>query len=134
MQDPPTPSEILGAVAQFLRTAMTGEATGALAFQARVAANALEMAGRQLELAPAAERGEHERLRTLLGADGELLALNRELARRIRAGEVDPHTPALADHLWTVTLDKLAVDQPSYSGYRAALARRSAPKDDKETR
>ncbi|HEY5106018.1 MAG TPA: DUF6285 domain-containing protein [Caulobacteraceae bacterium] len=134
MQDPPTPGEILGAVARFLRTAMAGEATGAVAFQARVAANAVEMTRRQIEVAQAREAAEHQRLTVLLGDDGDLAALNGELARRIRDGEMTLATPGLADHLWTVTLDKLAVDQPTYSGYRTALAERSAPNDEKETR
>ncbi len=35
-------------------------------------------------------------------------------------------TPGLAEHLWAVTLAKLAVDQPTYWGYRAALVERVA--------
>jgi hypothetical protein len=52
------------------------------------------------------------------------MALNRELARRIRDGELTLESPGLAEHLWATTLAKLAVDQPTYSGYRAALAER----------
>ncbi len=37
---------------------------------------------------------------------------------------MDLETPGLADHLWETTLAKLAVDQPNYWGYRAALAER----------
>ena len=44
---------------------------------------------------------------------------------RIRAGELTLETPGLADHLWATTLAKLAVDQPNYAGYRAALAERA---------
>ena len=66
-----------------------------------------------------------ERLRALLHADGDLMALNRELARRIRDGELALESPGLAEHLWATPLAKLAVDQPNYSGYRAALAERS---------
>ena len=124
MQDQPTPSEVIGAVALFLKTVVTAETTGATAFQARVAANALEMMRRQLDLAPAEDAAEHERLRTLLGSDGDLTALNVELASRIEAGSCDLATPGLKAHLWATTLAKLAVDQPTYAAYRAALAER----------
>ena len=58
----------------------------------------------------------------LLGMDGELVTLNAELSRRIAAGEADLSTPGLAEHLWAVTLAKMAVDQPTYAAYRASLA------------
>jgi hypothetical protein len=87
-----------------------------------VCANALEMSLRQLEGDESAER---KRLEGLLGHDGDLADLNAELARRIAAGEIDLSTPGLAEHLWAVTLAKLAVDQPTYWGYRAALEERT---------
>ncbi len=124
MQDQPSPSEIVAAVVRFLKEEVAPGTTGRLSFQVRVAANALEIVGRQLELAPAAEAEERERLRTLLGRDGDLRALNAELGRRIAAGDIDPASPDVARHLWATTLAKLAVDQPSYASYRATLAER----------
>jgi Domain of unknown function (DUF6285) len=128
MQDQPSPSEVIGAVAAFLKTVVAAETTGATSFQARVAANALEMMKRELENAPAEDAAEVTRLRDLLGRDGTLLELNTELSRRIEAGEIDLATPGLKDHLWATTLAKLAVDQPTYGGYRAALAERGESK------
>jgi hypothetical protein len=125
MQDQPTPAEILGAVAAFLKTVTGPDLAPHTAFQLRVAANALELARRDIELSPAADAEEEARLTPLLGQEGSLLALNAELARRIEAGEADLTTPGLAEHLWATTLAKLAVDQPHYSGYRAALAERA---------
>jgi hypothetical protein len=127
MQDQPTPSEVIGAVAAFLKTIVADQTTGATSFQARVAANALEMMRRQLDLAPAADAAEHERLRAILKTDGTLADLNAVLARRIETGELDLSSPGLADHLWATTMAKLAVDQPTYAAYRAELARRDAP-------
>ena len=124
MQDQPNPSEIILAVARFLKGEVAPALTGHLSFQSRVAANALEMMARQLELAPAADAAELERLKTMLGIDGDLISLNAELSRRIREREIDPSAPNLIDHLWTVTMDKLAVDQPTYAAYRASLAER----------
>ena len=128
MQDPPSPSEIIGAVAAFLKNVVAAETTGATSFQARVAANALEMMKRELDSAPAEDAAELERLRALLGMDGALHDLNAELSRRIEAGEIGLETPGLKDHLWATTLAKLAVDQPTYGGYRAALAERGEAK------
>ncbi|HXQ16534.1 MAG TPA: DUF6285 domain-containing protein [Caulobacteraceae bacterium] len=124
MQDEPRADEILTRVANFLKGPATRESGPHISFQLRVAANAVEICQRQLTLAPKAEAEELARLRALLLADGDLPTLNRELAMRIRAGELTLETPGLADHLWATTLAKLAVDQPNYSGYRAALAER----------
>ena len=126
MQDQPAAAEILAAVAAFLKTVTGPELAPHTAFQLRVAANALELAGRDMTLSPAEDAAELARLTTLLGRDGSLLDLNAELARRLDAGEADLTTPGVAEHLWATTLAKLAVDQPNYSGYRAALAERAS--------
>ena len=89
-----------------------------------MAANALEMMARELDLAPAAEARELKSLEALLDMTGDLPTLNAELSRRLADGTLDLATPGLADHLWDVTLTKLAVDQPKYWGYQAALAER----------
>jgi len=125
MQDQPTPSEVIGAVAIFLKTVVAAQTTGATSFQARVAANALEMMRRQLDLAPAEDAAELTRLKALLNTDGSLAELNAELARRISTGDLDLTTPGLSDHLWSTTMAKLAVDQPTYAAYRVELASRA---------
>jgi hypothetical protein len=127
MQDRPHPSEVIGAVAAFLKTTVAAQTTGATSFQARVAANALEMMKRELETAPAEDAAEHKRLKALLGIDGSLFDLNTELSRRIAAGEIETSSPALIEHLWATTMAKLAVDQPTYASYRAELAKRAPP-------
>lgn len=125
MQDEPTPIEIMGAVAEFLRTVVAVESTPRTAFMARVAANALEISRRHLSLAPASEAAELERLRAILGRDGTLAELTAAFAGKIADGGLDLSSPGVSEQLWTSTLDKLAVDQPGYSGYRAALAERA---------
>jgi hypothetical protein len=124
MQDEPRPDEILTRVANFLKGPATRESGAHISFQLRVAANAIEICQRQLTLAPKAEAEELGRLRALLGADGDLPTLNRELAERIRSGVLTLESPGISEHLWATTLAKLAVDQPTYAGYRAALAER----------
>ena len=121
MQDPPTTTELVTAVADFLRTEAMPRLTGRSAYLARVAANVLDIVGRELQQAPANDAAELERLRALLGRDGGLFELNEELCARIERGELGLDSPGLFDHLWHVTMDKVAVDQPGYSGYRRAL-------------
>ena len=126
MQDEPSPAEILAAVAAFLRDVVIPEATPHTGFQARVAANAVDLVARQIALAPAAEAAEHDRLCALLGRDGTLADLNAALAAALAAGGMSAGDPGVSAHLRATTLAKLAVDQPNYSGYLAVLAEKDA--------
>jgi Domain of unknown function (DUF6285) len=122
--DRPTLVELVCAVRRFLEERAMPALEGHAAFHARVAAGALGIVERQLEQGREQEAAERERLHDLLGREGSLEELNRELCRRIRAGEIGPATPGLVAHLRATTLAKLAVDQPGYPGYRRALERR----------
>jgi hypothetical protein len=121
VQDEPTPTELIKAVAEFLRNEITPIIKGHNAFKLRVGINALDLVTRQLALADGGDAAEAERLKALLGIEGSLLDLNRALSDRIASGEVDLQTPGLADHLWQTTMDKLAVDQPNYASYKREL-------------
>jgi hypothetical protein len=131
MQDQPSAIEIITAVAAFLREHAMPQLQGHTAFHARVAANALDIVRRELEIAPQAGAAEHARLRALLGVDGTLADLNALLCEKLEAGALTLESPGVADHLWQVTLTKLAIDQPAYSAYRRALAEtgKTAPAD-----
>jgi Domain of unknown function (DUF6285) len=121
MQDEPTPTELIRAVADFLRNDITPAIGGHSAFKMRVAINALDLVTRQLTLESNSDAAELARLTQLLGMQGSLDELNRALADRIADGEADLQTPGLAEHLWQTTMDKLAVDQPNYAAYRREL-------------
>jgi hypothetical protein len=121
MQDEPTASELIQAVAEFLRADIAPQLTGHSAFKLRVAINALDLVNRQLTLSADSDAAEQHRLTLLLGVQGSLDQLNRELAERIRSGEAGLATPGLADHLWQTTLAKLAVDQPNYASFRREM-------------
>jgi Domain of unknown function (DUF6285) len=121
MQDEPTPTELIKAVADFLRNEIVPQIKGHNAFKLRVGINALDLVTRQLTLAAGSDAAEAVRLRQLLGADGSLIELNRALSDKIANGEVGLQTPGLAEHLWQTTMDKLAVDQPSYASYKREL-------------
>ena len=125
MQDEPTPTELIKAVADFLRNDIAPEISGHLSFKLRVAVNALDLVTRQLTLEPVSDASEGQRLSALLAMQGSLGELNRVLADRIASGAADLQTPGLVDHLWVTTMDKLAVDQPNYAAYRRELERKS---------
>lgn len=121
MQDKPSAIELIEAVANFIREHAMPQLQGHTAFHARVAANALDIVRRELEVAPVAQTQELARLTALLGHEGTLEELNRELCSQIESGDLTLESPGLGDHLWQLTLTKLAIDQPNYSGYRRAL-------------
>lgn len=119
MHNRPRAGELLEAVRDFLEQKALPELRGRNAFHARVAVNALDILRRELEHGAAAAAAERQRLHELLaGPEGTVEELDRELCRRIRAGEVTLATPGLAEHLWQTTLDRLAIDQPKYATYR----------------
>jgi len=126
MQDEPKPEELIKAVADFLRNDIAPVISGHDAFKLRVSINALDLVTRQLALEQASDSMEKARLEELLGRQGSLGELNRMLAERIAKGEVDLQTPGLTGHLWQTTMDKLAVDQPSYASYKRELGRKGS--------
>jgi hypothetical protein len=121
MQDEPTPTELIKAVTDFLRSDIAPMISGHNAFKLRVSINALDLVTRQLALTQASDAAETARLSRLLASQGSLDELNRALAGRIAKGDADLQTPGLADHLWQTTMDKLAVDQPNYASYKREL-------------
>jgi hypothetical protein len=123
MMDQPSMLELVEAVRNFIETRAMPELKGHTAFHARVAANALGIVARELELSGKSGEEEHARLQTLLGHDGRLDELNRELCHQIRTGAFTLETPGLAEHLESTTRDKVAIDQPQYSGLKQARDR-----------
>jgi hypothetical protein len=123
MMDQPSVLELVKAVQSFIETKAMPELKGHTAFHARVAANALGIVARELELGPKAAEREKAQLVRLLGHDGSLEDLNRELCERIREGKIDIESDVLRQHLELTTLDKVAIDQPNYSGLKIAKNR-----------
>jgi hypothetical protein len=46
-----------------------------------------------------------------------------ELCAKIASGKITLDQPALREHLRAAAMDRLAIDQPSYSAYLAPVAR-----------
>jgi len=121
MHDAPSAKELIEAVKAFIDKTAAPQLTGHAAFHARVASNALATVLRELEIRPAAEAAEKERLEALLGTTAETAAeLNQKLCDAIRNGEMDLSTQGLLPHLKSTTIDQLSVDQPGYSGLKSA--------------
>jgi hypothetical protein len=116
-QDRPTASELLTAIADFLRDEATpalDRADPRLGFQMRVAANSLAILEREARLGPDSDRRELARLQALLGQSGTLKELSRELARQLRSGARDEHDAALMAHLEATIADKIAIANPKW--------------------
>ena len=126
MQDTPADTELLAAVAAFLRRDVVPALDGSLQYQTRVAANVIDRVQRGLAQPPAVIDEEQQRLQGLLGLGGDIPTLTQVLCDRIAAGEITRDTPGLTDFLWWVTCHKLSVDQPRYAGYQRALERGAA--------
>ncbi len=116
-QDRPTAPEFLAAITDFLREEATpalDKADPRLGFQMRVAVNSLAILEREWRLGPEADARELARLKALLGRDGTLADLNRELARQLRAGERDECDERLMAHLDATIADKIAIANPRW--------------------
>lgn len=114
MQDRPTAPELLEAVVEFLEADVMPLA-GRIGFHGRVARNVLEIVRREIELGHDADSRERAGLQELLGRDAppsDLREANAELARRIRAGELDDRRGELLEHLRRTAVDKLRIANP----------------------
>ncbi len=125
MNDRPDAVELLRAVELFLERDAVPALDGVRQFHARVAANVVAMVARELETEEGHLAAEWAGLSELLGEATPLpaeraaqregiLARNRELVRRIRAGDADawPWRQHLLAHLERTTAAKLEVSRP----------------------
>jgi hypothetical protein len=61
----------------------------------------------------------------LLGEEGDLETLRRSLVRRLRDDRIALDHPGFADYLREAVVNQIAIDQPTYSGLKTALAGQS---------
>lgn len=126
MQDRPTAIELLKAAQEFCERDLLTNLTGRVRFHARVLQNVLGILEREWAGEEQAVRSEWERLRSLLGKDAEpnqtfeatrdeVVAWNRELGSRIRAGEQDDRWDETVEAVYETVLEKLAIANPRHS-------------------
>ena len=124
-QDGPDAAELLDAVAEFLFADVREWAPREKRFQVLVAANVCAVVARELRAGEEPLREDWALFRELLGesaaelpSDEELAdevgRAREELARRIRAGELDSRLDELTDRLREHVRRKLEVARPDY--------------------
>jgi aminoglycoside phosphotransferase (APT) family kinase protein len=104
----PTLDELLEAVAEFLRDDVMPGTAGRLSFHARVAANVVDTARREIALGPAQAARRAGELAGL-GVESEA-----ELAAAVRRGDLDDRHDELVEVLASGVVAKLAVANPRY--------------------
>lgn len=115
----PTSLELIDAVIGFIEQRAAPQLKDRDAFLARVAINALAAVRREIEFGPAAEAAATDRLRALLGHDGDFHTLNAELCDKLSSGELTLKDNAVAAHLKASIIDQVKIDQPNYAGLKA---------------
>lgn len=103
-------------VAEARRALEDGLAPG---FPQKVAANALGIAQREMELGQAFFAEESDRLSRLVGPFDDLASANAALCSAIRKEEVGLEDQGLLDHLIRIAIASMVVDQPGYSAFKA---------------
>jgi hypothetical protein len=112
----PDASALLAAAIDYLERELLPTLAGYHRFQCRVTVNVLAQVRRELALAPGQADAERTRLIALLGHPGERDALSRELAARIRAGDIALDDPVLLDHLRQSLVEALRINNPRWIG------------------
>jgi len=120
--DMPRIDEIVTSVRDYLRTDVMAATNGRTQFLARVAGNALDIVLRDFAVGAEHRERQLQRLRALLGEDGDLQTLRRALVQRLREDRMALDHPGLADALREAVVNQAAIDQPTYSGLKTALA------------
>lgn len=120
MQDRPTASELLEAIAQLLEGEALTATRGGLQHQVRVAGNLCRILEREARLGAAAEEREVALLAGALGEEAagrDALSLSRVLAQRLDAGG----DPALERRAWRALVEivrgKLAIAKPGHDAW-----------------
>jgi len=119
--DLPTTDELLVSVREFLRDDVRDTTAGRTSFLALVASNSLDIVLRELELGPAHLSAEQARLSKLLGNDGDVADLRWQLTTALRDGGIALDNADLQTHLRSTVVNQVAIDQPKYSGFVAAV-------------
>ena len=120
--DMPRTDELVTSVRDYLRDDVMKATKGRTQFLARVAGNSLDIVLRELAVGATHRARQHERLSALLGEQGDLETLRRALVRRLRDNAIALDHPGLAEYLREAVVNQVAIDQPTYSGLKTALA------------
>lgn len=112
----PTTAELLKGVRDFLRTEASQALEGRNNFLARVAANSVDIALRELTWGSDAAAWEQQALASLLNTHGHVHELRAKLCKAIRLAEIDLHNEKLHAYLRDSVYAQVMIDQPNYPG------------------
>jgi aminoglycoside phosphotransferase (APT) family kinase protein len=118
----PTLHELIASVREFLRNDVVSATRDRTQYLARVAANSLEIAERQVRMGPTADFAEFTRLRKLFGNAGSLPDLRQMLVNKLRDNTFALDDSRLIEHLRASVAAQIQIDQPNYAAAIAALA------------
>src|SRR5215472_18842488 len=110
----PKATILLEAAVKYLEEELMPTLAGYHRFKTRVTANVLNTVRRELELHDRQAAAEHQRLVALLGHDGELEGLSRELAQKIQEGAIELANPKLREHISQSLRDALSINNPKW--------------------
>jgi hypothetical protein len=110
----PDATVILKAAVKYLEEELMPTLDGYHRFKTRVTLNAINLVRRELEMRETQAAAERVRLAMILGHDGDVELLSRELAERIRDGSISIDDPALRAHIRQSLSDALAVNNPKW--------------------
>lgn len=114
----PSNAQLIAAVAEFLKQAVTPQIEDkATAYQLKIAINALGIAERESRSALQLETLELQQYQPFV--EQACTDINPALCQAIRGQQLDATDPALLAAMKTVSLAKLAIDNPRYSSFRA---------------
>lgn len=111
MREQPDGAALLAIAREVLRKELMPLLPKERAYEALMIANAMSIAERQLQGGDAAQGEEHSALQELLGQQGDLAALNRVLALKVRAGEMDGNIRA-QQLLWQGVVQRVRESAP----------------------
>lgn len=112
--------ELLEAVRQFLRQEVLPELDGFKAYNTRVAANALGIVAREMQLGAGLAELDAQ-IAAALGLDAQAGAISQQIALGLRDGALVADERVLS-YLKQRTLLSIAIDNPKYSGLQQARA------------
>ena len=114
--------ELLAAVRQFLREEVLPELDGFKAYTTRVAANALGIVARELEMGTGLAELDKQ-IASTLDLDEQAGPVMRQIALALRDGTMAQDDHRILSYLRQRTLHSCAIDNPKYSGLHQARAR-----------
>jgi len=110
----PNAFELLEAVQEFLLKRALSKLSGHVAFEARVAANLLDIARREVEEGPTLSETDVAELGRLLDSDGSPDALETELLTLVREGDISDRWDNVITYLRHRAERGLQVANPKY--------------------